>query len=300
MKSALNPYGLAAQFADPDIIVATAQMAEAAGFAQFVLTDHVVMGPATDTYPYGPWPTPLEFPWWEPLTTLAVVAGATRRIRLATGVLIAPLRSAVLLAKQAATLDQLSGGRLDLGLGVGWQEAEYVASGVPFASRRRYFIEQLRVMKRLWRESPVDFAGEFVRLDGIYCSPRPLQQPGIPLSIGMAPTARNLDWMMELADGYLPIADDPAKYGPELALLRESLVGAGRPLASFEIRVRLKTLMDPTGQPDLAATLRQVPALSALGVTAVEFYPIIFLRQNSRDALEDLIGRCAEILRDPH
>lgn len=78
------------------------------------------MGEQVDQYPYGPWPTPLDFPWWEPMTVMGVVAGAARSLRLSTGVLLSTLRPAALLAKQAATLDQLSGRRLELGIGVGW------------------------------------------------------------------------------------------------------------------------------------------------------------------------------------
>jgi alkanesulfonate monooxygenase SsuD/methylene tetrahydromethanopterin reductase-like flavin-dependent oxidoreductase (luciferase family) len=98
-------------------ILGVMQRADALGIDQMVITDHVVMGERTDRYPYGRFPVPPAHPWYEPVVTLAAIAGATSRIRLSTGVLIAPLRPAVLLAKQAATLDVISGGRLDLGVG---------------------------------------------------------------------------------------------------------------------------------------------------------------------------------------
>src|SRR5262245_900183 len=98
-----------------------ARAAEDAGVDRIVVVDHVVMGTHTDAYSWGTFPTPPESPWFEPMTMLAAIASATRRIRLATGILIAPLRPAALLAKQAATLDVISGGRLDLGVGTGWQ-----------------------------------------------------------------------------------------------------------------------------------------------------------------------------------
>ncbi len=112
-----------------------ARAADGAGVDRVVVVDHVVMGPNTDAYNWGKFPTPPDAPWLEPMTVLAAMAAATTRVRLATGILIAPLRPAVLLAKQAATLDVLSQGRLDLGVGTGWQREEYDAEGLDFAAR---------------------------------------------------------------------------------------------------------------------------------------------------------------------
>ena len=117
-------------------VVEAARVADAAGIHQLVVPDHVVMGTRTDRYPFGKFPYGPEEPWPEPLIVLAAIAGATERVRLATGILISPLRPAVLLAKTAATLDQVSHGRLDLGVGIGWQREEYAAEGIPFADRR--------------------------------------------------------------------------------------------------------------------------------------------------------------------
>jgi alkanesulfonate monooxygenase SsuD/methylene tetrahydromethanopterin reductase-like flavin-dependent oxidoreductase (luciferase family) len=128
--------------------VELAAIADRAGVDMISITDHVVMGEATDKYPYGRFPSPPDYPWFEPLTFLATVAGATRDIRLGTAVVIAPLRPAVLLAKQAATLDVLSRGRLDLGVGVGWQKEEYEATGIPFDQRYGMLEEQLRAVPK--------------------------------------------------------------------------------------------------------------------------------------------------------
>jgi alkanesulfonate monooxygenase SsuD/methylene tetrahydromethanopterin reductase-like flavin-dependent oxidoreductase (luciferase family) len=103
-------------------VVALARMAEDAGADTVVVPDHLVMSDRTDRYRWGRFPLPVDAAWLEPLTVLAAIAGATRRVRLATGILIAPLRPAAVLAKTAATLDVLSRGRLDLGVGTGWQK----------------------------------------------------------------------------------------------------------------------------------------------------------------------------------
>src|SRR5580704_15075684 len=112
-------------------LVEAARQADEAGIDMLSITDHVVMGEHLENYPYGPFPMPLDYPWFEPMTVLSAVAAVTRNIRLSTGILISPLRPAVLLAKQLATLDVMSRGRVTIGLGIGCQREEYAASGRP-------------------------------------------------------------------------------------------------------------------------------------------------------------------------
>jgi probable F420-dependent oxidoreductase len=297
LRFAINTYGIAHHFGDPQAMIRMAQLAERAGFAQFVITDHVVMGEQTHQYPYGPWPTPLDFPWWEPMTVLTAVAASTRTIGLTTGVLLSTLRPAALLAKQAATLDRLSGGRLELGLGVGWQEAEFAACRVEFATRRAYFVEQIRVMRRLWTERKVSYQGRFHAFDSIYCHPQPVQPRGIPIHVGIAPSDANLPWICELADGWLPIDDDPSVYGPLVAKIRAALERAGRDPAPFRFRARFPYVTDASGQASLPATFARLPELERAGLTDVEVYPIVYLRSRSESELEDVVARCAELMR---
>jgi probable F420-dependent oxidoreductase len=127
-----------------------ARAADDAGVDRIVVVDHVVMGPHTENYAWGTFPVPPEAPWYEPLIVLAAIASATTRVRLATGILIAPLRPAVLLAKQAATLDVLSGGRLVLGVAVGRREDDFEAAGVDFHARGRILDEMLERWDRIW------------------------------------------------------------------------------------------------------------------------------------------------------
>jgi alkanesulfonate monooxygenase SsuD/methylene tetrahydromethanopterin reductase-like flavin-dependent oxidoreductase (luciferase family) len=107
-----------------------ARAAEDAGVERIIVVDHVVMGEHTENYQWGKFPVPPEAPWLEPLAVLSAMAAVTTQVRLATGILIAPLRPAAFLAKQVATLDQLSHGRVDLGVGTGWQREEYDAEGI--------------------------------------------------------------------------------------------------------------------------------------------------------------------------
>ena len=130
--------------------------AEEAGLHGVSVVDHVVMGSRVERYPYGRFPGGPEAPWLEPLTVLAAVAAVTERVELATAVLISPLRPAALLAKTAATVDVLSGGRLVLGVGTGWQEEEYRALGADWERRHQVFDDQLAACAALWTGGPVD------------------------------------------------------------------------------------------------------------------------------------------------
>jgi probable F420-dependent oxidoreductase len=184
--------------------------AEALGFDSFWLPDHVVM-PARyrSAYPYQATPSDrfLRYPFDEtafpePLTALAYVAGATSHILLGTGVLIVPERHPVLLAKQVATLDALSGGRLLLGVGVGWLREEYDALGVPWPGRGRRMDEHLAAMRLLWTRDEAEFHGEFVDFDPIRCEPKPVRS--VPIIVGghSEAAARRAG---QVGDGFMPV-----------------------------------------------------------------------------------------------
>src|SRR5437870_381625 len=182
-----------------------ARAADDAGVDRIVVVDHVVMGPHTENYAWGTFPVPPEAPWYEPLIVLAAVASATARVRLATGILIAPLRPAVLLAKQAATLDVLSRGRLDLGVGTGWQREEYDAEGIDFSRRGQLLSDTLAACKVLWRDTPAALETPTVSFRDIYCEPKPLQPGGVPLWIGGTLHGPNLRRLVEWGDAWIPI-----------------------------------------------------------------------------------------------
>src|SRR4051794_583866 len=146
---------------------------EAAGADQVVLSEHVVLG-ASGLGAHGPGGGPFPFPpdelYPDPLVALAAVAVATTTVRLCTNILIAPLRPAVVLAKMAATVDALSGGRLELGLGTGWYTGEFEAAGVPFAGRGHRLEEQVRACRALWTGAPATFEGDTVSFSDMVCS----------------------------------------------------------------------------------------------------------------------------------
>jgi probable F420-dependent oxidoreductase len=268
-----------------------AAAAELAGIDQIAVPDHLAIGPRTDRYPYGPFPLPADEPWLEPLTLLAALAGATQRIRLATGVLIAPLRPALLLAKTVATLDVLSGGRVDLGVGLGWQREEFAGAGVPFAGRAARLDDQLRACRALWGGGPVSFRSETVSFDDLICLPRPLQSGGPPLWFGVAASERNAARMAEFGAGWLPIRSEPEAIAAGVDLLRRSFELAGRDPASLGVRANAPVETSAAGKPDLGATLKALPRLRDAGVTIAGFALARFVR--SRDELRAFFERLA-------
>jgi probable F420-dependent oxidoreductase len=276
---AIGLYGLQSWFGgDFAPVTEIVRAAEKRGVDLVSITDHVVMGENLHNYPYGRFPAPLDYPWYEPITVLAVLAGVTQRIRLSTGIVIAPLRSAVLLAKQIATLDVMSRGRVSIGLGVGWQKEEYDASGIPWEGRYTRFVEQLRVCRLLWSKAPAAFQGETVSFEKIYAYPRPVQKGGVPIWLGIAPTERNIERMAEFADGWIPMEQDPDKLAPVIANLRAQLAARGRDPQAFVVRVVPRFVFGSDKMPDLAATLAGVPALVKAGATMVELFPSAFCR----------------------
>ena len=187
MRLGLHALGIGAG-ARRAVVDAVAASAEAAGFATCWAGEHVVMVDRPESrYPYSPdgrIAVPADADWLDPLVTLSFAAAATERIGLATGVLLLPEHNPVLVAKQAASLDVLCGGRLALGVGVGWSREEFDALGVPFARRGRRTDEYLQAMRVLWSEDLASFDGEFASFQRVRVNPKPVRGRKIPIVIG--------------------------------------------------------------------------------------------------------------------
>jgi probable F420-dependent oxidoreductase len=275
-----------------------ARAAEDAGVDRIVLVDHVVMGEHTENYVWGKFPVPPNAPWFEPLTMLSAIASVTSRVRLATGILIAPLRPAAFLAKQVATLDQISNGRVDLGVGAGWQREEYEASGLPFEQRGQLLTDTLGAMKALWRDTPASFSSPTLTFENIYCEPKPLQQGGVPLWVAGTLNRRNFERVVNYGDGWIPIMgatiDDIAA---DVQRIRAAWADAGRDADALKVQAPLRIAMSDDGRPDLARSMESVPELVAAGVTDVN----VALRAFARDtadapkAMEDVVRRFHDV-----
>jgi probable F420-dependent oxidoreductase len=231
--------------ADPSAFGALAQAAEALGFDSIWLSDHVVVPERIDSsYPYSPdgrFPTRPEQPYLEPLASLGYLAGVTRHVRLGTHVLVLPYRHPLLTAKMITTLDNLSGGRIDLGIGVGWMREEFEALGSPPYERRGAVTdEQVRLMKAVWTHDVTGFEGEFYRFDPLGAHPRPVQQPHPPIWVG-GHTRAALRRTARLGDVWLPIgarppADLPPHQVAELfAAIRAEAEKVGRDPGAIDV-----------------------------------------------------------------
>ena len=293
-RIAMSMFGMPSLYDnDPMGAVYAAQLAEELGIYQVVFQDHVCMGERTDRYPFGQFPLPPSAPWLEPMVLMSAVAAATTSIRISSGVVISPLRPATLFAKMAATLDQLAHGRLDLGVGVGWQREEYDAQGLDFDQRWSLFDDQLRACRALWRDYPVSVQSRHVTLERIYSTPLP-RQTELPLWFGVAPTPRQAQRIAELGQGWLPITQDPAELAAGIACIKDGLRRAGRDSDTLEVRAIIKPI-ERQGVPNIAASLRHAQELLAAGATILEFVPIHYATspQALREALTEVTAWAA-------
>ena len=251
--------------------VDVAVSAENAGVDRVIVVDHVVMGRNTDAYVWGRFPTPPDSPWLEPLTVLTLLAGATSRVRLGTGILIAPLRGAAVLAKTAATLDVLSGGRLDLGVGTGWQAEEYAAAGLDFGRRGQLLSDTLAACKALWTDSPAAVELRTLSFTDTWCEPKPVQPGGVPLWVSGSLVRPVIERVVRWGDGWIPImtaTTDDIREGS--ARLRQEFAGAGRDPSALQVRGPLPMVRTPDKALDLDATLGGVAELVDAGVTDIQ------------------------------
>jgi len=251
-------------------VVELARACEDAGVDEVAVSDHVVMGPDVTLYPWGRFPTPPEGPWLEPLAVLSAVAGATTRVGLHTSILVAPLRPAALLAKQAATLDRLSQGRLSLGVGTGWQEAEFAAVGADFATRGRLLDETIAACRALWTRLPAAFHGELVDFDDTYCSPLPTRPEGVPVLFSGTLTPRNLRRIVTLGDGWHPIMGaTPDDVAAGVSTLRRAFEDADRDPATLAVHHSAPVVRGDDGAVDADATFAALGPWLEAGVTTV-------------------------------
>jgi probable F420-dependent oxidoreductase len=244
--------------------------AETAGFESLWGGEHVIMPSTIESrYPYtadGKIPATPDTPIPDPLIWLAFAAAAAPSMRLGTCILIVPQRNPLVLAKEVATLDRLSGGRVELGLGVGWLKEEFDALGVAWEHRGRRNDEYVAAMRALWAGPHAEFHGEFVDFAPVTCSPRPVQ-PSIPILVGGDSEAA-IQRAARLADGYFPGEGSPERLAELIRRVREAAERSGRDPASIAVNAMFGGhLADPRGG---------VEQLTELGVSRVMLPAFVF------------------------
>lgn len=266
---------------DVRAFVDAAKRIEDAGIDGIVMPDHVVFG-SNVTYPFGGWTLDSAASWPEPMAVLSAIAGATQRVDLVTNVLIAPLRSAALLAKQTATLFGLSSGRFQLGVGTGWMREEYAASGVKFAGRSDALFDQMKACRALWRDRPASYHSALTNFDDIWCVPGLADETAnstLKLWFGVAPTPANARFFAEFGGGWSCIYPDPKFIAEGRATLQEALAarfGIERPLP---VRAAPPIQYDSSGAPDLARTIDSLHLSIEAGATEFDFPLMFYVRE---------------------
>jgi probable F420-dependent oxidoreductase len=220
---------------DPIAMRDYVQAAEAIGYDHLVMYDHV-LGSDPATRPGWRANYTHRDAFQEPFVFLGFVAALTTRLELATGIIILPQRQTALVAKQAAEVDVLTGGRLRLGVGVGWNEIEFKALGACFRNRGARIKEQVTVLRELWTKPLVSYAGHWHRIEEAGLNPLPVQQP-IPIWMG-GWDERVLRRIARLADGWFPLRHPPDGWQAEIDRLRSYVVEAGRDPDSMGIEPR--------------------------------------------------------------
>jgi probable F420-dependent oxidoreductase len=241
-----------------------AQAAEAIGFDFLEVSDHV-LGADRAALPDFQGPYDVNDAFHETFVTLSYIAAVTERVGLASGVLILPQRQTALVAKQAAQVDIVSGGRLRLGIGVGWNPVEYEALGQDWHRRGQRQAEQIELLNRLWTERTVTFAGTFDRVQHAGLNPLPIQRP-IPIWFGGGVEAV-LRRAARYGQGWIPLGNPDERTEGQLARLRDYLHAAGRDPGAFGIEAWIRSSIGGQEQWRAAAERWHI-----LGATHVTFY----------------------------
>jgi len=268
-----------------------ARLAEAAGFDSVLAVDHVVFPDNyTSTYPYsatGRLPVGRSGAFPDPLIWIAYAAAVTTRLRFLTGVIILPLRNPLVLAKQVATLDYMSNGRFELGIGVGWLKEEFQAMGVPFERRGKRADEYIAAMKTLWAEDGASFAGEFVNFGDATCNPKPAGR--VPIIVGghSEAAARRAG---RLGDGFFPSVGAQIDTLPLFDVARRAAAAAGRDPGAIEMIAGCPDLLPgSTVEPQAAVEERVRRGVGRIVLPVGPFMP----------SLEESLARFGEAVIQP-
>jgi probable F420-dependent oxidoreductase len=253
VKFGLLPPYRAGAVAEPEWITRFAQHAEGCGFESLYVAEHMVVTAGyTSEYPYAAdgrmtLPDHADFP--DPLDLIAFLAGCTTTLRFGTGLLVLPEHHPVQLAKRLATIDRLSGGRLTIGIGVGWMKEELETLGVDFSTRGARADECIEVLRLLWREDEATFRGKFFSFANACSFPKPLRPDGVPIHVGgHSPAAARRAG--RLGSGFHPLGLDGDLLAERIDQMREAALAAGRDPDAIEIT--LGGLLDQLDEERLA------------------------------------------------
>ena len=281
MKVGLNFMGAEGLFGGAlGPVLETVAKADAMGVDLISTCDHLGFNAAvhadrvrTHGFPYG-----IDQPWIEPLSFLSAVAAVTKRARLSVFVLVAPLRAPLLLAKQLATLDVISDGRVTMCLGVGWQKAEFDANNIPFEGRFAYLEEMVLACRALWGQAPASFHGKTINFDDFHAKPFPVQGAKLPLLLGFAPTDRNFERIARVGDGWAVNPVHLGEFAERVSALKRIVAAHGRDPDALEIEVQFAPQRKADGNIDFAASEAAAVEWAKAGATTLTPLVISFCK----------------------
>ncbi|MGA5545130.1 TIGR03619 family F420-dependent LLM class oxidoreductase [Mycobacterium sp. NPDC051198] len=268
---------------DPDhdwsSTLALGRAMDAAGIDRVVVSDHVVFGENPDAYANpalggiagGRQPTGPDGQWLDPLTVLTALAATTSRIRLGTAILLAALRRPAVLAKQVSTLDVLSGGRVDLGVGVGWQREEYEAAGLPFERRGRLLDHTLEVCQQLWTQQRSTYQSPELSFADIHQMPKPVQAGGVPIWVSGTVNDAVARRLTRFGRGWIPWGAAIADPAGAITAMKDKISDLGGDPTGLQVLGHGRTVKREDRSVDLAASAASAVPLAAAGVTDVRF-----------------------------
>ena len=279
-----------------------ARVMDAVGVDRVVVSDHLVFGEDLDAYANpaiggttgGRQPTGPDGHWLEPLIFLTAVAATTSRIRLGTAVLLAALRRPAVLAKQLATMDVLSGGRMDLGVGVGWQREEYEAVGLSFEGRGRLLDHTLEVCQTLWTQQRADYSSPELSFDGIHQMPKPLQQDGVPIWISGTVNARVARRLSRFGTRWIPWGPAITDLKGAIPAMKQAIVDAGGDPSDLQVQGSAGLRKGPDGSIDVPASVAPVAQLVADGATDIRFAGSLPDAGQAAEQLSELVAAFRE------
>ena len=256
-----------------------ARIMDEVGVDRVVVADHLVFGENLDAYgdpaiggmAGGRQPTGPDGNWLEPLVFLATVAATTTRIRLGTAVLLAALRRPAVLAKQLATMDVLSGGRVDLGVGVGWQREEYEAVGLAFEDRGRLLDHTLEVCQLLWTQQRAAYDAPELTFDGIHQMPKPLRPGGIPVWISGTVNKRVARRLSKFGTRWIPWGRDIVNLDASVPAMRQAIADVGGDPSDLQVQGSAALVKTADGGIDVDASVSPVAKQVAAGATDIRF-----------------------------
>nr|WP_319435646.1 TIGR03619 family F420-dependent LLM class oxidoreductase [Mycobacterium sp. RTGN5] len=282
MTSLLNPqrsYWLPSRSAhDPGgwrHLCDAAKIADETEIDRIVVSDHVVFGENLEAYgdpklggsAGGRQPTGPDGHWLDPLTVLTYVAGFATSVRLGTAILIAALRRPAVLGERTGHPDVLSGGRVDLGVGVGWQREEYEVAGLDFEGRGRLLDHTLEVCQTLWRQEQASFEDDLLQFDAIHQMPKPLQSGGVPIWVSGTLNRNVVRRLSAYGSGWIPWGPAAENLKSSIPQMKQAMTDAGRPDADALQVVGFLPLTYDGSSLHLEATIEATKPLIDAGVT---------------------------------